>query len=104
MSRQFDHQFRRHVVSRGLREVINDDGQRRAIGHRTIEGQQVGGLHLLLVVMWGTHHGNVIAQFGSVFGEAERLDGRFDASAGDQNFIGCGRLACALEDVAPLLI
>ena len=104
MLRQFDHQFGRNVVAGSLRKVVNDHRQRRAIGHGAVKRQDVRWLHLLLVVVRSAHHGNVVAQFGGVFGKPQSLNRRLDARARDQHFVRRSRLARGLQHIAPLLI
>ena len=101
---QFNHEFGGNVVAGSLREVVNDHRQRRAVGHGSVEGQDIGRLHLLLVVMRRAHHGNVVAQFGGILGKAQRFDRRLDPRACDQNFVRRSRLARGFQHIAPLLI
>ena len=65
---QFNHHLCGNVVSGRLREVVDDHRERRAVGNGAVEGEQVRGRHLLLVVVRRAHHGNVIAEFRRVFG------------------------------------
>ena len=48
MPRQLDHHFRRHVVSRKRRNVVDQHRQWRTVRHRAIERQQIRRLHRLL--------------------------------------------------------
>ncbi len=104
MLSQFNHDFGRNVVARRLREVVDDDGERRAVGNGAVEGEHVRRQHLLFVVMRGAHHGHVVAEFGSVFREAKSLDGRLNARPGNQDFVGRSGVTRALEHIPPLLI
>src|SRR5258707_8520630 len=48
---EFDYEFGGHVVSGGLREVVDDDRERRPVCYRTIESEQARGQHLLFVIV-----------------------------------------------------
>src|ERR1700691_5437673 len=50
------------------------------------------------------HHGGVVADFGGVFGEPQRLDGRLDPGASDQHLIRRSCFARRLQYIASLLI
>ena len=104
MAGEFDHDLGGDVISGGLREIVDDDGQRRAVGYGAIESQQVRRVHLLFIIVWSSHHGGVIAQFGGVFGEAQSFTGGLDAGACDHHFIGRGGGQSRFEHVAAFLI
>ena len=101
---QFRYHLGGHVVASGLREVVNDDRQRRAVGYRAIKRKEVRGRHLLFVVMRSPYHGHVVAELGGVFGEPQGFDRRLDAGAGNQNFIGRSSIPREFQDIAALLI
>src|SRR6202050_2910380 len=50
------------------------------------------------------HHGNVVAEFGGVFGKPQGLNGRLDPCTSDQHFVRRGRLTRGLQPTAPLLV
>ena len=104
MAREFDHDFGGNVVSGGLREVVDDDRQRGAVGDRAIERQQVRGEHLPLVVVRSAHHGGVIAEFGGIFGEPQSFMCGLDAGACDHNFMGRGGGESRFQHVAAFLV
>src|SRR5208283_5354001 len=94
-----------YVVSGRLREVIDDDRQRRAVAYEAVERQHVRWVrHLSLVIMRSAHHGDVVAEIGRVFRQAQGFDGRLDSSAGDQHLFVGGRIARALQHLATLVI
>ncbi len=104
MAREFNHHFSWDVVSRGLREVVDDDRERRPVGDGAIKSEQVRRQHLLLVVMRSAHHGGVVAKLGRIFGEAQSSVRGFDARAGDHHFVRRGGGERRLQHVAAFLV
>src|SRR5271167_1699446 len=51
-----------------------------------------------------THHRNVVADVVRVFRQSQRLDGRLDSRAGDQDLFVGGSIASTLQHLAALLI
>jgi len=101
---EFDHNFGGDVVSRGLRKVVDDDGQRGAVGNRAIESQQVRRQHLLLVVVRSAHHGSVVPELGSILGEPQSFLRGLDSGACDHDFIGSGSGERGLQNVTAFLV
>ena len=99
---QLNDDLRGHVISGGLRKVVDDDRQRGAVSDCAIESQHIGRLHLSLVVMRRTHHCNVVSQLGCVLGEAQGLNRRLDSGSGNQHLVVGRRFAGRLQHL-PLL-
>ncbi len=104
MACKFDHNLRGDIVSGRLRKVVDDDRQRRTVGYRAIESEQVCRQHLLSVVVRRAHHGRIVTEFGRVFGQPQSLMCRLDAGACDHHFIGSGSCQRDFQHVATLLI
>ena len=59
--------------------------------------------HLRLVVVRRANHGDVVSEGGGVLSEAQGLDGRFDAGAGDHDLLWRSSVDGGLENLALLV-
>ena len=101
---QFDHHFGGNVVGGKHRNVIDHHRQLRSVGDHTIERQEIGRLHLLAVEVWRADERHVVSQLRGVFGEPQRLAGRFHSCARNQDLMRSRSLPRRLQDIAPLLV
>src|SRR5260221_13079610 len=82
---EFDYEFGGHVVSGGLREVVDDDRERRPVCYRTIESEQARGGHLLFVIKRRGERCPGVSCHGWVLGELQRFMWSHERVTRDRN-------------------
>ena len=102
---QLHHRLGGNVDARGLRPVVNHDRDLRLVRHSAeVERLRVLPVEQVLVVVRRANHGRVVTKFGGVFAQTYRLDGRFDASPRNHDFVRRGGSNSGLENFAPLFV
>ena len=104
MLRQLHHGLGGNVVGRKRWDVVDQHGQRRAIGHRPVKSQQVRRMHLPSIEMRGAHESDVVSEFSRVLSQPQRLNRRLDSRPRNQNFAGRSRLPRGFEHITALRI